>query len=57
MGFSKKISNTFKVGKSSNFAVECDWNSKISQNVEIFGVFAKKNKWVFEKNFEFCQDR
>ena len=33
----------------SNFAVECDWNSKISQNVQKFGVFFKKKQMGFSK--------
>ena len=32
----------------SKFAVECDWNSKISQNVPILGLFLQKNMKVFE---------
>ena len=33
----------------SKFAVECDWNSMISQNVQNLGFFWKKNRWVFRK--------
>ena len=32
----------------SKFAVECDWNSKNSQNFQILGFFWK-NRWVFAK--------
>ena len=42
MGFSEKILNFFKIAKSSKFAVECDWNNKIFQNIQIFEFFFKK---------------
>ena len=35
------------MAKGSKFAVECDWNSKISQNVQNLGFLA--NRWVFWK--------
>ena len=38
---------------SSKFAVECDWNSKNSQNVHILGYFGKIDGFFFEKNLEF----
>ena len=31
-----------KIAKYNKFAVECDWNSKISQNVQNLGFFVKK---------------
>ena len=34
-----------KIGKSSKFVVECDWNSKTSQNVQFF----PWNWWIFRK--------
>ena len=33
----------------SKFAVECDSNSKIRQNVQILGFFLKKNRLIFRK--------
>ena len=33
-----------------NFAVEWDWNNKISQNVRNLGFFEKKNDCFFLKN-------
>ena len=41
----------------SKFAVECDSNSRNSQNVQYLGFFRKKS-WVFsKKNLEFYQNR
>ena len=37
--FRKKILIFFKIAKGSKFAVKCDWNSKISQNVQRLGFF------------------
>ena len=48
---------TFFSSNCRNFAVECDWNSKIYQNVQNFVVFLKKNTGFSQKNlewFEFC---
>ena len=50
MGFSKKILNSFRIAKGSKFAVKCDWNSKISQNVQKMG-FLKRIDEFFEKKF------
>ena len=33
----------------SKFVPECDWNSKISQNVRNLGCFSKKNDGFFQK--------
>ena len=56
MGFSKKILNFFKIAKGSKFAVKCDWNSKISQNVQNMGFFKEVDGFL-EKNIEFFQNR
>ena len=48
--------NTFFIPNCSKFAVECDWNSKISQNErrnlgflnKIDGFFSKKNLYCFQ---------
>ena len=49
--------NFSKIGEGSKFAVECDWNSKISQNVQNLGFF-KKNTWVIrKKNLEILKNR
>ena len=45
MDFFKK-KKTLENGTSSKFVVECDWDSKISQNVHHL-IFWKKNKWSF----------
>ena len=41
---SRKILIFFKIAKGRNFALECDWNSMIFQNVQSwkFGFFNKK---------------
>ena len=36
----------------SKFSGECDWNSKISQNVQILGFF-EKSRWFFRKKMIF----
>ena len=42
----------------SIFAVECDWNSKISQNVQDLRFFFEKIDVFFsEKKLEFLQNR
>ena len=56
MGFSKKKWNFFKIAKGSKFANKCDWNSKISQNVQRLG-FSKKQMGFSRKNIEFVQNR
>ena len=38
----------------SKFALECDWNSKISQNLQNLGLFWK-NRSVFRKNWFFSK--
>ena len=35
-----------KPAKGSNFALQCDWKSKKSQNFPVFGAFIK-NRWIF----------
>ena len=55
-GFFEKILKLFEIAKDSKFAVECNWNSEISQNVQNLGFF-KKNRWVFRKNLEFFENR
>ena len=56
MGFSKKIMNFFKIAKGTKLAIKCNWNSKISQNVQNLG-FLKKTDGFFEKTNEFFQNR
>ena len=41
MGFPKIIVNFLKIAKGGKFDVECDWKSKIQQNVHSLG-FSKK---------------
>ena len=53
----KKILNFFKIAKGSKFAVKCDWNSNISQNVQKLGFFLKKIDGCSEKNIDFFQKR
>ena len=53
MGFLKK-SELFQIVKGSKFAVECDWNSKISQSIQNLGSF-KVNRWASWKKSEFFQ--
>ena len=51
MGFSGKKYTIFqKIDKGSKFAVECDWNSKISQHVQ--KLTFRKQDGYWEKNFE-----
>ena len=50
--FEKKL-NFQKIAKGSKFAVECDLNSNISQNVQNLGFFLKKIAGFFEKNLHF----
>ena len=49
----KRCSFTFLTvifsSKCSNFALECDWNIKISQIIRNMGFFVKKNRWFFSK--------
>ena len=57
MCFSKKILIFLKITKGSKVAVECDWNSKISQNVHILVFFFKNERDVFfEKNLDFFRN-
>ena len=44
----------FPSPNSSKYAVECDWNSKISQNNQSLG-FWKNRCFFFEKNLEIIQ--
>ena len=39
MGFPKKNLKFLKMARGIKFAVESNWKSKISQNVEIFGCY------------------
>ena len=41
MVFSKKKPELLKTAKISEFDVECDWNSKISQNFQKVGASPK----------------
>ena len=52
MGFSKKIFNFLKTAKGRKFAVECNWNSKKSQNVQNLSFFGKIDVF-FEKKIDF----
>ena len=49
----KKILNFFKIAKGSKFAVKCDWNSKISQNVQNMGFFKEVDGFFEKKNCVF----
>ena len=57
---SVKIWIFFATAKGMNFAVECDWNSKISQNIENF-FFLKKDgvleriSWTFIKSIKIAR--
>ena len=42
MFFEKKLSFSYKIAKGSKFTVECNWISKISQNVRNLASFWKK---------------
>ncbi len=35
--FLKKTVDNFEITEVMNFPVECNWNSKISQNVQVLG--------------------
>ena len=37
----------------NKFAVECDWNNKIPQNVEFLGFFGKVDLFFSKKNLDF----
>ena len=50
--FRKKILNVFKIAKGSKFAVKCDQNSKISQNVQSSS-FLKKEIGFSKKKLSF----
>ena len=45
--FMSERENTFSAN-CSKYAVDCDWNRKNSQNVQILGFF-QKNRWAFSK--------
>ena len=47
--FEKKSWFFIKIAKGRKFAVECDWNSKKSQNVWILDFFGKNINWFFWK--------
>ena len=49
MGFSKIILDFFEITKGNKFAVEGDWNSKTSQNVQNLFFFWKQNLDMFLK--------
>ena len=46
--FEKKYWNFSKIAKGSKFAKKCDWNSKISKNVQRLG-FSKKQMGFSKK--------
>ena len=55
-GFSRQINPIFQKNyKGSEFAVECDWISKISQNVQRMRF--RKQDWFFGKNSEVFKRR
>ena len=56
MGFPRKNLEFFEIAKDSKFAVECYWNSKISQNVQNL-VFVRKIDGFLQKNLEFFKSR
>ena len=56
MGFSKKILNFFKIAEDSKFAVKCDWNSKISQNVQKMGFLERIDGFFEKKNLNFFKN-
>ena len=45
--FEKK--EVFKISKGSKFGVECNWISKISQNIRKLAFVWSKRDWIFEK--------
>ena len=45
----------FFTAKYSNFAVECDWYSKTSRNVQNLGFFQKKSWGLFKKKLVFFE--
>ena len=49
---SVSVSETFSSPNCSNFAIECDWISKIPQNVRNFGLF-KRLMFFSQKKLEF----
>ena len=50
--FEMKLCFFWKIAKGSKLIVECNWNSKISQNFENLGFLIKK-KMGFSKNLWF----
>ena len=53
--FKKPDRDSFSTQNCSKFAVECNWDSKFSQNERNLGLFWKK-KWVFlQKNLNFSK--
>ena len=51
--FLEKNFSTLDNANGRKLAVECNWFSEISQNVEILGFLMKKTRWVFRKICEF----
>ena len=51
--FSKKTFSVLDNANGLKLAVECNWFSEISQNVENLGFLMKKTRWVFRKRCEF----
>ena len=51
--FFEKIIKFSKNAKGSNFAVECDWISKIAQKVEKLDPFWNKDLFFEEKSWFF----
>ena len=51
--FSKKTFSVLDNANGLKLAVECNWFSEISQNVENLGFLRKKTRWVFRKRCEF----
>ena len=54
-GLLEKKCEFFQIAKGSKFAVECDWNSKISQSIQNLGS-SKVNRWASWKKSEFVQN-
>ena len=50
----KEKCDIFQIFTGSNFAVKCNWNSKISQSVQNLGSF-KVNRWASWKKSEIFQ--
>ena len=50
--FFEKIIKFSKNAKGSNFAVECDWISKVSQRLQNLGFLMGKNDGFLEKDID-----